>query len=83
MPFVAGWGRTVEGGQPANILQELQLPILPNTECADRYKAIGKLISPKQFDKAVICAGYLEGGKDSCQGDSGGPLMSPVVGVYK
>lgn len=77
MPFVAGWGRTTEGGNPANILQELQLPVLAKDQCMDKYKAIGKLISAKQFDSAILCAGYLEGGKDSCQGDSGGPLMIP------
>lgn len=68
MPFVAGWGRTTEGGNAANVLQELQIPILPKAQCVDKYKTIGKLISEKQFDNAILCAGYLEGGKDSCQG---------------
>lgn len=77
MPFVAGWGRTQEGGSSATVLQELQLPILKNTDCQTRYKAVNKLISNKQFDTAVLCAGVLTGGKDSCQGDSGGPLMLP------
>lgn len=77
-PFVAGWGRTAEGGKPSNVLQQLQLPVLENAVCKAKYSQIGKLISEKQFDQAVLCAGVLDGGKDSCQGDSGGPLMQPV-----
>uniref|UniRef100_A0A182QVG8 CLIP domain-containing serine protease n=1 Tax=Anopheles farauti TaxID=69004 RepID=A0A182QVG8_9DIPT len=76
-PFVAGWGRTQEGGKSANVLQELQIPIIANDECRTLYNNIGKVFSQKQFDNAVLCAGVLEGGKDSCQGDSGGPLMLP------
>lgn len=70
-PFVAGWGRLQEGGKSSNVLQELQLPVLGNDVCRDRYQKQGKLLSDKQFSNRVLCAGVLEGGKDSCQGDSG------------
>ncbi|KAG4065841.1 hypothetical protein HA402_012519 [Bradysia odoriphaga] len=76
-PFVAGWGRTQEGGDSANVLQELQITVLSNQDCKEKYKLIGKFVSEQQFDSAVMCAGELIGGKDSCQGDSGGPLMQP------
>lgn len=79
-PFVAGWGRTEEGGQPSNVLQEVQLPVLGNDICVDKYRDARRLLSEKQFDDGVICVGVLAGGKDSCQGDSGGPLMAPNVG---
>lgn len=78
-PFVAGWGKTQEAGKSASVLQEVQIPVLTNEICQDRYKKIGKLVSEKQFDNAVLCAGVLAGGKDSCQGDSGGPLMIPSI----
>lgn len=64
---IAGWGRLQEGGKSSNILQHLQIPILENEECKEQYQKQGKLISQEQFGDAVICAGYLEGGKDSCQ----------------
>lgn len=78
-PFVAGWGKTQETGKSASILQEVQIPVLTNEVCRDRYTKIGKLVSQKQFDNAVLCAGVLAGGQDSCQGDSGGPLMVPSI----
>ncbi|KAM7355456.1 venom serine protease Bi-VSP-like [Cochliomyia hominivorax] len=76
-PFVVGWGKTMEGGISANVLQELQIPIYDNQVCRDRYKQQNRLFTENQFDSAVLCAGVLSGGKDTCQGDSGGPLMIP------
>lgn len=69
-PFVAGWGRLQEGGKSSNILQELQIPILDNEVCKDRYQKQNKLLSDKQFGSAVLCAGVLTGGHDSCQGNN-------------
>ncbi|TMW39898.1 hypothetical protein DOY81_015022, partial [Sarcophaga bullata] len=77
LPFVAGWGKTMEGGNSANVLQELQIPVYSNDLCRERYKQQNRLFTENQFDAAVLCAGVLSGGKDTCQGDSGGPLMAP------
>uniref|UniRef100_A0A1I8NFA1 CLIP domain-containing serine protease n=1 Tax=Musca domestica TaxID=7370 RepID=A0A1I8NFA1_MUSDO len=76
-PFVVGWGKTMEGGVSANVLQELQIPVYDNSVCRDRYQKQNRLFTENQFDSAVLCAGVLSGGKDTCQGDSGGPLMIP------
>lgn len=69
----------MEGGTAANVLQELQIPVLANEVCRDSYQRAKRLITADQFDTGVICAGVLSGGKDTCQGDSGGPLMIPEV----
>lgn len=70
--FVAGWGKTsFTTNTFSSHLQDLRIPILPTDICKQTYKSI-----PKSYvDNRNICAGYLEGKKDSCQGDSGGPLM--------
>ena len=46
----------------ADHLQEVEVPIVPCNQYQD-------------LSNSVICAGYVQGGRDACQGDSGGPLM--------
>ena len=72
---VSGWGWSDEvknGGQRANVLQKVDVPILANDDCQRWYKEEKKALI---IVDGSMCAGFEAGGKDSCQGDSGGPLM--------
>ncbi|XP_034029906.1 trypsin-like [Thalassophryne amazonica] len=66
---VSGWGKiAVDNEVPMPTrLQCLDMPILDETECEKSY--------PGMITRRMMCAGYLEGGKDSCNGDSGSPLV--------
>lgn len=59
--IVSGWGATREGGLPSTRLQILELPLVSKNLCSRRYSG--------DITTQMICAGYLNGGKDSCQGD--------------
>uniref|UniRef100_A0A1I8PFQ3 Peptidase S1 domain-containing protein n=2 Tax=Stomoxys calcitrans TaxID=35570 RepID=A0A1I8PFQ3_STOCA len=66
--IVAGWGLTSDGGSSSSYLREVTVPVLTNAQCkATSYQSM--------IVETMLCAGYLEGGKDACQGDSGGPLI--------
>lgn len=60
MAIVTGWGKTALGGLSAT-LQELMVPILTNAKC----RRAGYW--PFQITGRMLCAGYIEGGRDSCQ----------------
>uniref|UniRef100_A0A3B3CG64 trypsin n=1 Tax=Oryzias melastigma TaxID=30732 RepID=A0A3B3CG64_ORYME len=62
---ISGWGNIRSTRYPDK-LQCLDAPLLSDDTCYNSY--------PFQITENMICAGYLEGGKDSCQGDSGGPM---------
>ena len=69
---VIGWGALAEdgsGGQISYDLQQVELPIVSEEECAS---SMGRMITEN-----MLCAGFREGGKDACHGDSGGPLVVP------
>ncbi|KAK3520228.1 hypothetical protein QTP70_019507 [Hemibagrus guttatus] len=73
--WVTGWGdiaSEVALSSPQT-LQEVQVPIVSNSVCAESY--------PDLTDN-MMCAGLAQGGKDSCQGDSGGPLVVKDNGVW-
>ncbi|XP_043822605.1 anionic trypsin-like isoform X1 [Dromiciops gliroides] len=66
--LISGWGKTASSDTVyPDVLQCLDAPLLPDAQCKAAY--------PHHFTENIICAGFLEGGKDSCQGDSGGPLV--------
>ena len=70
---VIGWGATQKNGYGyTEYLLQVSLPVVSNLECqkAENKNGYGSTITNN-----MICAGFIEGGKDSCSGDSGGPLM--------
>lgn len=76
--FVSGWGNTQNLLESREWLRQVQVPLVNQQVCSDKYKQYGGVT------ERMICAGYLEGGKDACQGDSGGPMVTEshvLVGV--
>ncbi|XP_032678014.1 trypsin-1-like [Odontomachus brunneus] len=68
--IASGWGTLQEDGKPSCFLQEVEVPVMSLQACRNTS------YSPRMISDNMLCAGYLEGKKDSCQGDSGGPLIA-------
>jgi uncharacterized repeat protein (TIGR01451 family) len=68
---VTGWGtRTSEEDDYPDKLYQVTVPFVDQNACAFGYAAKDDVVTEN-----MLCAGLLEGGKDSCQGDSGGPMV--------
>ncbi|MGH2953065.1 MAG: S1 family peptidase [Solirubrobacterales bacterium] len=73
--FVTGWGTTSEGGSKSDTLRFAQIEIIDDGTCGSPG-----VYGSDFYPETMVCAGVLEGGKDTCQGDSGGPLVVPIAG---
>uniref|UniRef100_A0A8C2H4V9 Zgc:123295 n=1 Tax=Cyprinus carpio TaxID=7962 RepID=A0A8C2H4V9_CYPCA len=63
--WVTGWGRLQS--EVSDILQEVTMPVVSNSDCANAYAGALSITSN------MICVGQQ--GKSACQGDSGGPMV--------
>uniref|UniRef100_A0A8C4PZF9 Peptidase S1 domain-containing protein n=1 Tax=Eptatretus burgeri TaxID=7764 RepID=A0A8C4PZF9_EPTBU len=75
--WVTGWGATKYKYSYPSTLQELEISVISDQNCSDLYSTINDVITPR-----MMCAGFIEGGKDSCYGDSGGPLACQSRGTW-
>jgi len=62
-------------GTVSDVLKQVVVPIVNWEQCRGLPNLQG-------LSQNMICAGPLEGGKDSCQGDSGGPLVCKQGGLW-
>ncbi|KPJ12593.1 Serine protease snake [Papilio machaon] len=77
--IATGWGVTENTTLPSNKLQMVTLNLYSNEQCDPI------MLRNRHWDGFVptqMCAGELNGGKDTCQGDSGAPLqVTPEPGI--
>lgn len=59
--FLAGWGRIGENESMSSELQQVQLPVMNETNLWCSFQVFN--------ERLQFCAGYTDGGKDTCQGD--------------
>merc|ERR1719481_1586008 len=72
---VTGWGTTSSGGSSSKKLREVDVKVISNSDCENKYSYPSSWITSQ-----MLCANVAGGGKDACQGDSGGPLVSSGSG---
>ncbi|XP_012524177.2 serine protease snake [Monomorium pharaonis] len=82
--IASGFGKTsYESNTGSNELMKVQLNYISENDCKKAYaEDLGTRRLPDGLISSLLCAGIMEGGKDTCQGDSGGPLQRILAEPY-
>lgn len=64
--IATGWGKVEYTGPSSDVLLKVELNVIPNSECRQYVKSERKKLHEGIVD-GQLCAGVLEGGKDTCQ----------------
>lgn len=71
---MVGWGATSEGGPSSQTLRQVEVDVLESRICRSSY-------GPSFDARKMVCAGRVQGGKDSCQVRGGGARRYRLVCV--
>ncbi|XP_071977960.1 serine protease 33-like [Engystomops pustulosus] len=83
--WATGWGYIKHKVPLPNpkTLQEVQVALIRSQTCESLYqKSLGYDPNGRLIQEDMLCAGYIDGQRDTCQGDSGGPLVCNVEGTW-
>ena len=73
-----GWGRLSGGGSLPNVLQQVDMPVISNSECASRWAGI----AGASINSGHICFYEADAAPASaCSGDDGGPAAELNAGL--
>ncbi|KAK9679919.1 Trypsin [Popillia japonica] len=76
-----GFGKTdVDSAESSKVLMKVTLDLINTKTCSEYFPSNPRM--EQGVVSSMICAGVLEGGKDTCQGDSGGPLQIILENPY-
>lgn len=82
--IASGFGKTsYDATSGSDDLMKVQLNYISEEACKHSFRFdLGRRNLPQGLIPNLLCAGVMEGGKDTCQGDSGGPLQRVLADPY-
>ncbi|MGE0085415.1 MAG: trypsin-like serine protease [Desulfococcaceae bacterium] len=76
LSITMGWGKTDYNTYSySDVLMDVFIPIVSNETCNAAFNVFNPVRYHDDITENMLCAGFVEGGKDACIGDSGGPLI--------